>query len=79
MILQQIISSITLPHQLFSEFAASTGRRLHLEIEPGTYLVARAGSLLCRIQVCVICVLSFMSLTISCRILLIRETRDTHL
>lgn len=27
------------------EFAKETGRRLHLEIEPGTYLVANAGSL----------------------------------
>ncbi len=31
-------------------FAAATGRRLHLEIEPGTYLVANAASLLCSIQ-----------------------------
>lgn len=27
------------------DFAKETGRRLHLEIEPGTYLVANAGSL----------------------------------
>lgn len=27
----------------FEEFAERTGRRLHLEIEPGAYLVARAG------------------------------------
>ncbi len=31
-------------------FAQETGRRIHLEIEPGTYLVANAGALLCRIQ-----------------------------
>lgn len=31
-------------------FAQETGRKLHLEIEPGTFLVANAGSLLCRVQ-----------------------------
>lgn len=31
-------------------FERETGRRLHLEIEPGTYLVANAGSLISRIQ-----------------------------
>lgn len=31
-------------------FAAETGRRLHLELEPGTYLVARAGAVLSTIQ-----------------------------
>ena len=31
-------------------FAKETGRELHLEIEPGTYLLANAGTLLCRIQ-----------------------------
>jgi diaminopimelate decarboxylase len=31
-------------------FAAETGRRIHLEIEPGTYLVANAVSLISRIQ-----------------------------
>ena len=31
----------------FEEFAAKYGRRLHLEIEPGTYLAAHAGALLC--------------------------------
>lgn len=30
-------------------FAEKTGRRLHLEIEPGTYLVANAGALVCSI------------------------------
>lgn len=30
----------------FEEFAARHGRRLHLEIEPGTYLVANAGAIL---------------------------------
>ncbi len=34
----------------FENFAGETGRKLKLEIEPGTYLVARAGCLLCRIQ-----------------------------
>jgi diaminopimelate decarboxylase len=31
-------------------FAEETGRELHLEIEPGTYLVANAGAILSRIQ-----------------------------
>eukprot|EP01062_Namystynia_karyoxenos_P083273 TRINITY_DN9554_c0_g1_i1.p1 TRINITY_DN9554_c0_g1~~TRINITY_DN9554_c0_g1_i1.p1 ORF type:complete len:456 (+),score=83.31 TRINITY_DN9554_c0_g1_i1:93-1460(+) len=31
------------------DFAARTGRRLALEIEPGTFLVARAGSLITRV------------------------------
>lgn len=31
-------------------FSASLGRSLQLEIEPGTYLVAHAGALLCRVQ-----------------------------
>lgn len=34
----------------FEALADETGRRLHLEIEPGTYLVANAGALLCRVQ-----------------------------
>ncbi len=33
----------------FFEFEKRHGRQLHLEIEPGTYLVANAGSLLCSI------------------------------
>lgn len=32
--------------ELFSKFAEKTGRKLHLEIEPGTFLIALAGSLL---------------------------------
>lgn len=32
------------------EFAEKTGRRIKLEIEPGTYLTANAGSILARIQ-----------------------------
>lgn len=32
------------------DFARQQGRKIHLEIEPGTYLVARAGYLLSRIQ-----------------------------
>ena len=34
----------------FQTFAEETGRQLHLEIEPGTYLVANAGALISRIQ-----------------------------
>ena len=34
----------------FREFAKETGREIHLEIEPGTFLVANAGSLLCTVQ-----------------------------
>lgn len=33
----------------FAAFAAETGRRLHLEVEPGTFLVANAGAVLCRV------------------------------
>lgn len=32
------------------QFAIKSGRHLHMEIEPGTFLVAEAGSLLCRVQ-----------------------------
>lgn len=32
-----------------AQFAAETGRKLHLEIEPGTWLVAHSGSLLAQI------------------------------
>ena len=39
--------------QSFINFAQETGRELHLEIEPGTYLVANAGALLARVQDCV--------------------------
>lgn len=34
----------------FREFAAETGREIHLEIEPGTYLLANACSLLAAVQ-----------------------------
>jgi diaminopimelate decarboxylase len=34
----------------FEEFAAETGRRIHLEVEPGTYLVANACALLAKVQ-----------------------------
>jgi diaminopimelate decarboxylase len=34
----------------FVAFAKETGRELKLEIEPGTFLVANAGSLLCSVQ-----------------------------
>lgn len=36
--------------EAFEAFAAETGRELHLEIEPGTYLVANAGCLLASVQ-----------------------------
>lgn len=35
---------------LLRDFASRTGRKLHLEIEPGTYLAANAGSLLASVQ-----------------------------
>jgi diaminopimelate decarboxylase len=34
----------------FREFAGETGRKIHLEIEPGTYLVANACSVLATVQ-----------------------------
>ena len=34
----------------FEQFANETGRQLHLEIEPGTFLVANAGSIVCEVQ-----------------------------
>jgi len=36
--------------EAFKEFASEHGRELHLEIEPGTYLVANAGALVTKIQ-----------------------------
>ena len=36
--------------QLLEDFSARTGRKLHFEIEPGTFLVANAGALLTRVQ-----------------------------
>ena len=36
--------------QKFRDFAEETGREIRLEIEPGTFLVANAGSLLCKVQ-----------------------------
>jgi diaminopimelate decarboxylase len=36
--------------QRFEEFAAETGRQLHLEVEPGTFLVANACALLSKVQ-----------------------------
>lgn len=35
---------------LFTQFAKEHGRQLRLEIEPGTYLVATAGALICAVQ-----------------------------
>lgn len=34
----------------FRAFAAETGRKIHLEIEPGTFLVANAGAVLATVQ-----------------------------
>lgn len=34
----------------FLHFAQKTGRKLHLEVEPGTFLVANAGAVLSRVQ-----------------------------
>ena len=36
--------------EAFEDLARDTGRRIHLEIEPGTYLTANAGALLTTIQ-----------------------------
>lgn len=36
--------------ETFEKFEAETGRRIHLEIEPGTFLVANACALLSRVQ-----------------------------
>ncbi len=36
--------------RMFEDFARETGRKIHLEIEPGTFLVANAGALLATIQ-----------------------------
>lgn len=36
--------------QLIKEFAEETGRKLHFEIEPGTFLLANCGALLATIQ-----------------------------
>ena len=34
----------------FRDFAAETGREIHLEIEPGTFLLANAGAVLAKVQ-----------------------------
>lgn len=34
----------------FEDFARADGRKLKLEIEPGTFLVANAGALLCTVR-----------------------------
>ncbi len=36
--------------QILLDFAERTGRQIHLEVEPGTFLVAQAGTLLARVQ-----------------------------
>ncbi|MCX7712056.1 MAG: diaminopimelate decarboxylase [Chthoniobacterales bacterium] len=45
--LEQIGSPVS---QEIQKFFERTGRKLHLEIEPGTFLVANAGAVLCRVQ-----------------------------
>ena len=45
--LQEIGAPVT---QVFRDFADDTGREVKLEIEPGTYLVANAGALVCTVQ-----------------------------
>lgn len=45
--LQEIGGPVT---EAFRDFAKDTGRELKLEIEPGTYLVANAGALVCTVQ-----------------------------
>ena len=45
--LQEIGQPVT---EAFRQFAADEGRKLHLEIEPGTYLVAMAGALVSTVQ-----------------------------
>jgi diaminopimelate decarboxylase len=45
------LQEIGLPvKEAFEAFARRTGRRLHLEVEPGTWLVANAGALLTTVQ-----------------------------
>lgn len=39
----------TVVAQLLREFAAETGRELHLELEPGTYMMATAGSIVTKV------------------------------
>lgn len=36
--------------KLFEQFAERTGRNIHLEIEPGTFLLANAGAILTKVQ-----------------------------
>lgn len=45
-----IVSSGRTLLPLFEQFAADTGRRLHVEIEPGAFIVAHAGALVMRIH-----------------------------
>ncbi len=35
--------------EIFKEFAARTGRKMHLQLEPGTFLVANAGCIISRV------------------------------
>jgi diaminopimelate decarboxylase len=45
------LSKIGVPvREDFEKFAKDTGRKLHLEIEPGTFLVANVGSLVSTVQ-----------------------------
>ncbi|CAM9400044.1 unnamed protein product, partial [Ectocarpus fasciculatus] len=46
-----VLADIGVPiKKAFDDFNKLSGRALHLEIEPGTYLAANAGSLLCSVQ-----------------------------
>lgn len=45
--LQDVGSSVT---EAFAEIEAETGRKLHLEIEPGTYIIANSGSFLAEVD-----------------------------
>lgn len=47
----------------FENFAKETGREIKLEIEPGTFLVANAGSLVSTVQVTSMHVLSKVTKT----------------
>ena len=42
-------SALSSVKQKFEDFATQFGRKLHLEIEPGTFLVANAGYIVCRV------------------------------
>ncbi|KAJ1469214.1 hypothetical protein T484DRAFT_1643138 [Baffinella frigidus] len=45
-----ILKDCDVVKEVFEEFAAKHGRKLHLEIEPGTYLVANSGALIASVH-----------------------------